>query len=105
MRGDTEKKEHQFGHPGPYCIVCKEPFGVSDPIGVVYTPEGLKPYYIQEVVETTSESFCQCLECMKKEERIKEDAFKETLTNEQKSMFKELQEISSDVASYIILMS
>lgn len=105
MRRLAQEKEHQFGHPGPCCTVCKEPFGVSDPIGVTYTPKGSEPLYVQEVVGTGSESFCQCLECIKKEKRRKEDAFKETLTDEQKSMFEELQEISSDISSYIILMS
>lgn len=100
-----EMKAQQTGHPGPYCIICKQPFGVPYPIGTLSTPEGPVPCYSQEVVGTSTESFCRCLDCMQAEKRIMEERFEATLAENQKRMYKELRSISSDISSYFMLMS
>lgn len=97
------KFKKQTGHPGPYCIECKKPFGSEHEIG--YLSETGEPVYHQEVVGTNEKTFCVCLNCMREKQKILLKNFLSTLTKDQKRLFKELNTLNSNIFSYVVLMS
>lgn len=93
-------------HPGPFCVICKEPFGNPNPIGITHDDSGNEmPIYYNETVGNNEINFCQCLDCMQKDLKERVNRLIETLNDKQKEMYNDIMQIYNDISSYTILMS
>lgn len=94
MNLEANQIRREIDHPSPCCIQCRKPFGVKKLSGW----DDLESCFSQEV-----EPHCLCLGCMKNKSQDLRERFVASLTNEQRQIFIELNELEASISSCVIL--